>query len=89
MRKRKSGARHRPFRARRGPPTIGRMAGEAKPTAEPAQQAAAGKITAKVEDQAAAAKQQPKEVLKLSQGKANPQVVNVLLNKRLGLAAEG
>ena len=43
-------------------------AGEAKPTAEPAQQAAAGKITAKVEDQAAAAKQQPKEVLKLSQG---------------------
>jgi pilus assembly protein FimV len=43
-------------------------AGEAKPAAEPAQQAAAGKITAKVEDQAAAAKQQPKEVLKLSQG---------------------
>jgi pilus assembly protein FimV len=42
-------------------------AGEAKPDAEPAQQAVAGKITAKVEDQAAAAKQQPKEVLKLSQ----------------------
>ena len=43
-------------------------AGEAKPAAEPPQQAAAGKITAKVEDQAAAANQQPKEVLKLSQG---------------------
>ncbi len=43
-------------------------AGEAKPAAEPAQQAAAGRITAKVEDQAAAAKQQPREVLKLSQG---------------------
>ncbi len=43
-------------------------AGEVKPPAEPAQQAAAGKITAKVEDQAAATKQQPKEMLKLSQG---------------------
>jgi pilus assembly protein FimV len=43
-------------------------AGEAMPTAEPAQQAAAGKITPKVEDQGAAAKQQPQEVLKLSQG---------------------
>jgi len=43
-------------------------AGEATPAAEPAQQAAAGKITTKVEDQSAAEKQQPKEVLKLSQG---------------------
>ena len=43
-------------------------AGEATPAAEPAQQAAAGKITVKVEDQSAAQKQQPKEVLKLSQG---------------------
>jgi pilus assembly protein FimV len=43
-------------------------AGESTLAAEPAQQAAAGKITAKVEDKAAAAKEQPKEVLKLSQG---------------------
>ena len=43
-------------------------AGEATPAAEPAQQAAAGTITTKVEDQATADKQQPKEVLKLSQG---------------------
>jgi len=45
-------------------------AGEATPAAQPAQQAAAGKITAKVEDQSAAEKQQPKEVLKLSQGES-------------------
>ncbi len=45
-------------------------AGEATPAAEPAQQEAAGKIATKVEDQAGAAKQQPKEVLKLSQGEA-------------------
>ena len=43
-------------------------AGETAPAEEPAQQAAAGKITTRVEDQAAAQKQQPKEVLKLSQG---------------------
>ena len=43
-------------------------AGEATSATEPAQQATAGTITTKVEDQAAAAKQQPKEVLKLSQG---------------------
>ena len=43
-------------------------AGEGMPAAEPAQQATAGKITTKVEDQGGAAKEEPKEVLKLSQG---------------------